>query len=609
MVRILESSYAEPETQRMDATFIVDLAIIVAIAVLVAVIVNPIGEFPLDDDWSFSRTVAQLLDTHEYRPAWANMTLLSNILWGSLFCLPAGFSFTALRLSTLCASLLGTIGVYVLVRDISSSRLISLAATLTLAFNPVYCDLSYTFMTDVPFAAVSIWAVVFFARSLKRRSPLHMVIGTLLAIVATLSRDLGLCIPLAYGLIAPSRSRLARQTVVMAATPLAVCLVPFFILNYWLTVTGRISPTHDLNLDKLIHSLRHPGDLVTLLLMNIYVSLVHLGLFSLPVLVLAARSLLAPQRKGFQVILALGLSAMAAGALIRLHFGDGILIPMSFPADQIIFKSGLGTPPLRDIFLLRLDHLPAMPRGLWIGVTALAFVGALMLLRALSMHATAPMDRLVHRERLSDQEVVGTFLLICGLIYQLPFLISWSSDRYIMPSVVFFAAGLLALSGTSSDTYDGAGKLANLTAATMLVAFGVFSVGATRDFMMWNRLRWQALTDLTQKDHVDRHDIDGGYEFNGWYLYDPNYKPDIDPRQTFAWADPHVGYDPGRSVEPGKRSFWWVYRDTYQISFGDVPGYETFREYSYKHWLPPHVQKILILRKQSSPESEVRTPQ
>jgi hypothetical protein len=98
----------------------------------------------------------------------------------------------------------------------------------------------------------------------------------------------------------------------------------------------------------------------------------------------------------------------------------------------------------------------------------------------------------------------------------------------------------------------------------------------TRDYLAWNRLRWVALNELTQYRRVPPADIDGGFEFNGLYLYDP------------AWND--VGTNEGRS-------WWWVKGDTYQVSFGPIAEYNAVREYTYYRWLPPGSQRIMVLRK------------
>ena len=87
-------------TSPFDRVLFVDLTFILAIWFIGAMVINPVGEFPLIDDWAYSRDVHGLLDTGGYRTlGWGPESLVTHVLLGALFCLPTGFSFTALRLS------------------------------------------------------------------------------------------------------------------------------------------------------------------------------------------------------------------------------------------------------------------------------------------------------------------------------------------------------------------------------------------------------------------------------------------------------------------------------------------------------------------------------
>src|SRR5690349_10444134 len=109
---------------RARSTAIAAVAAFALLWGLAAAIVNPSADFPLIDDWSFASTVRHLLQHGDFRPAgWTAMPLITNIAWGSLFCIPAGFSFNALRLSTLTAAFLGVVCVYFLEIDVGQPPL------------------------------------------------------------------------------------------------------------------------------------------------------------------------------------------------------------------------------------------------------------------------------------------------------------------------------------------------------------------------------------------------------------------------------------------------------------------------------------------------------
>jgi hypothetical protein len=85
--------------------------------------------------------------------------------------------------------------------------------------------------------------------------------------------------------------------------------------------------------------------------------------------------------------------------------------------------------------------------------------------------------------------------------------------------------------------------------------------------------RWQALNYLTKELKISYKNIDGGFEFNGWYGYDQNYKKSND------------------------KSWWWVINDEYRITLGMVPNYSTFKIFTYPSWVQMKTNEIYILKK------------
>ncbi|MFN9058140.1 MAG: phospholipid carrier-dependent glycosyltransferase, partial [Cyanobacteriota bacterium] len=117
-------------------------------------LVNPSGDYPLMDDWVYGLVVRNILETGQFRfisPASTN--LFTQAYWGALFCLPSGFSFVALRLSTIVLAALGIASLYSIIREIGCSKILAALAALLLIFNPFYLSLANSFMTDVPFTA------------------------------------------------------------------------------------------------------------------------------------------------------------------------------------------------------------------------------------------------------------------------------------------------------------------------------------------------------------------------------------------------------------------------------------------------------------------------
>ncbi len=83
-----------------------------------------------------------------------------------------------------------------------------------------------------------------------------------------------------------------------------------------------------------------------------------------------------------------------------------------------------------------------------------------------------------------------------------------------------------------------------------------------------------------QESHISPNQIDGGFEFNGWYLYDFKYK------------------------EKPDKSWWWVDNDDYIISFEPINGYEEVKRYTFRRLLPFGKENICVLRKTTKTSSE-----
>jgi hypothetical protein len=257
--------------------------------------------------------------------------------------------------------------------------------------------------------------------------------------------------------------------------------------------------------------------------------------------------------------------AYVVGAAIGLILTRG---PMP-TAGNIILPEGIGPLALRDVDILKLPHLPTLGKAFWLAITAASLLGAGLLVGAAAGAAAAAWPSL-KLARIRPDQTGGLFFFLCGGIYLSPIMVTGGWDRYYVPALVFLLAGIAAL---TSRSWPGQTRARLALAALLLAGLAAFAVFGTKDYLARNRARWMALNDLLASGQVTPADVDGGFEFNGWYLYDPGYKED-----------------------PAK-SWYWVQRDTYLLAFGETPGWRTLKEYSYPHWLPPYAGRILVLKK------------
>src|SRR5579872_3369208 len=137
-----------------------DCLIMALLWIGVCLALRPLQNTPFLDDWIYAWRVRWLLDHGQLRTLeYSSNPNFVQVIWGALFCLPFGFSFTALRVSTGVTAVGATLGQYCLLRQSGVSRRDSWIGTAVLCLNPIFFLLALTFMTEVPFLCVFIWAI------------------------------------------------------------------------------------------------------------------------------------------------------------------------------------------------------------------------------------------------------------------------------------------------------------------------------------------------------------------------------------------------------------------------------------------------------------------
>jgi len=212
--------------EHSDAVRLKDLLLITSSAAIPALVLRAFPNTPFVDDWTYAWSVENLLRMGKLQVLdWSTNPNFSQILWGGLFCLPFGFSFTALRVSTWVLSILGLWGFYCLLRAVAITRRDSLIATALLAVCPVYFILSYSFMTDIPWLTAAIWFAYSLVRAVRTRHTGWLFAATAFACVAISIRLTAAILPLvmiAVLLLHSARWGHSRFRLLLPVIPLAV---------------------------------------------------------------------------------------------------------------------------------------------------------------------------------------------------------------------------------------------------------------------------------------------------------------------------------------------------------------------------------------------------
>ena len=547
---------------------ITDISILSIIWILSIILVNPRGDFPLNDDWSYGLAVKNLIDYGGYYPTpWTSMPLISQVLWGWLFCVPSGFSFTALRFSTLLLGLIGAAGTYLLLRQIGSNRSVTITGACILAANPIYFSLSYTFMTDVPFTAFSVLALLFLILYLQKESNIHLIIGGCFTIIAVLCRQLGLFIPIAFTIAMVAKHGISRRSFVRAGFIIVMGFGAKFLFEVWLQSGAGLPILYNATSESLFQVLSNPNLILSISTLNMLYFVLYLGLFILPFILLLPFPLIELKSK-FRVLskILLGIFAVCLTAVFLMSHN---ILPQM---ENIIIKSGIGPITLHDTYLFKLPNAEPLPILFWITVTAFAILGGCLLF----IHIVTQLTRLfINRREIknSPDSIIKLFTLSACIIYILPIIFTTHPfDRWLLPLIPLLCTAIMV-----PTTVNQTKKrfIYVIFVPLIITAMTIFSITGTRDYLSWNRTRWQALQNLTEKESISPNEIDGGFEFNGWYLCNSNQS-----------STTH-------------KSIWGGLKTQYMITMGPVRGFELYREYTYDKWLPPGQASIYVLRRTS----------
>ena len=556
----------------MQAKTPIHLLLIALSYIILIVLVNPLGDFPINDDWAYARSVLSLVEDGEFHLLdWGAMTLVSQVVWGALWVKLFGFSFDVLRFSTIFLGFVALTACYYLLLSLSKETWIAVTGTFVLMVNPLFIVLANSFMTDIPFLALSVWSAFFLLRAIERDSIPDLMLGMCFAIAALLLRQIALALPLAFLFAYAARfsQTMSIKRIAVCVTPLAVSSMTYIGYIKWLKINDNLPHAMIWSQDRLNTNFiglfdSEYADLV------FYISsaggmLLYLGLFSIPMMLAlytrrGDRNFPGMNKTPFWIITGILLSIITFTLL-----ANSIAMPVR---GNLFTPYGIGPFTLRDVHVLKLPHLDEIPQGILQFITALSVLGALLLVHGLGMKLRGLFP---NRSRGLREIAVAhwheIFLWILILAYISPLVLTDYFDRYLL-FLLPFAFALLGVRKNIIHKKNPAWP--NLISLLLIPVFGLLSVALAHDYMSWNRTRLHATNWVKNERQLDHYSIDSGFEFNGFYGYDPRYDSD---------------------------QVRWVRDDKYVIAFGDVPGYESEIHFAVERLLPIGPREIIVLRR------------
>jgi hypothetical protein len=532
--------------------------VLFAIWILIIIAVNPHGDFPINDDWAYSKIVKHLTQEGRFIMGdWPAMTLATQVLWGTGFCKILGFSFNVLRLSTIVSSCLSTIILYTLINNITNNKQLSFFTTLAWLFNPIYFSLSFTFMTDIHFLFFSLLSLFFYFKHLKHDKILFLISGSFFALATTLTRQQGIILPFAFAIVMIIKSKKTIKNFIISLLPPLVIWLAFSNYISWLIQNHNLPWSYGKmeDIKKFFNENDFSFFYLHLGLVWLYIGLLFIPLtfYFLPYLKKTDFN----RKMIFAIILC------------------GILIPAMnsawdfFPSGNTLYNGGLGPKLLKDT--CRGDNiLPVLSKNNLNGIRIICLISVIIFIVLLTRKITGIKNYFVNISD-SPERLIKVCAAILFITYFAFLIINpIYFDRYCLPLILF----LLIIAVPLNESFELKKSMAGII---ILAAFGLFSISYTHDYFSWNRTRWQALNYLMKEKQIKPTQIDGGFEFNAWYLSETGIYPD---------------------ASTGK-SWWFVIEDDFVISSGDITGFQKIKKFPFQCYAPPRKDFIYILAHKS----------
>jgi hypothetical protein len=205
---------------------------------------------------------------------------------------------------------------------------------------------------------------------------------------------------------------------------------------------------------------------------------------------------------------------------------------------------------------------------LW-GITFIGCIGAAWLLYPFLMSVVNGLVWLFKGRGDGSRAAVQVLGMSSALMILLPLAIKLPFDRYLLACVPGLVVGIAAFSEHGWPLK----RWQKWLALFFIIGSALFAVAGTHDYLAWNRARWRALDYLCRDLNMPVTNIDGGFEFGGWHLYDPRHR------------------------DRALKSWWWVHDDEFTVTFGLLENHSVIKSFPYLRWCPPRRDFIYIIER------------
>lgn len=474
--------------------------------------------FPLNDDWTYAIGVKNFLEQGRFiLCGLAASTQLTHIFFGALFAKVFGFSFTALRAYNLTLAAVLVFVFFKILEEFDMGPFERMLAALLFCLNPLFLILANSFMTEITYMFWMTLSSYFYIRHLKAGRPAVLISAGLCAAAACLTRQLGIALPFAYTLTLAWEhigNRPEGAPKLSLKIIIGIWLIPLTAIvghALWFKyIHGPTWASENYVFTATLKYLSNPGAFASTTLFRLLSVMMETGLLLLPLAAgywyligrspsknsLRKKTTAKPSVSGPQ-----GGSMMTRGWIwfILAVLAGFILMNGPLPyLENTVGHTGLGVFTLGG-GSLKPSAFFSNPY-FWYAMTALSAFSAAVLISAtgLTLRTGGPAARFMFISAAAHLAIS-----LAGAKF---------FDRYLLNLLPWFIlAAVFAAKGM---------KFSRPAAASALVLMAAVSWAGVKDYMQWNRAKWE----LASKSRPDlpSDEIANGFDYNGWLSYEKN---------------------------------------------------------------------------------------
>lgn len=520
---------------------------------IVETLIDPIGEFPLNDDWAYAGAVDGYLKSGNIQFSfWQEIIGLPQFFIGIMVCKFFGFSFIALRSISIVFVMIMTAIMNAALSQFDVRPFTRFILLLIFVFNPLTLCLGNTFMPDVTQLFLTLLSFLLILKYLQNNKYFYLLLFTLFSLFATLNRQTGLVVPVIFGAIYFYISQKSTKTILVSLIPFLINFFGIYLYEYICKQHNKLPGNYNLQINNIILKISHPTVSECKTIMYYFItSTICLGLFILPITISNINFHFGQIKRS--AVLKGTFAAYTILVLVKIIFSGNI-----FPfVGNVFYHLGIGPVILTGFNTQEELQVSGFAKCVWL---FLNFIGGFSFFCAMTSVILK-----VNENRKEKYNFTGWFFILLLLFYLIPICFNYANDRYLLGLLPFF---LLAYVLSFDQVIN------KLKCFLVLIPLFYFSMAGVHDYLSINRARCKASQHLTNELNIPPNKIDGGFEFNGRYCAgQQNYIPS------------HIG------------RWWWVYGDEYMISPIEQFGYSIETEYEFSSWMSFKFNKMYVLHK------------